>query len=158
MRFMPNGPPAATASDLCTCLLLRKAARRVSQIYDRHLAPFGLTVTQFALLSHVRAYDGIGIGALAGKLVMDPTTLTRNLKPLERDGLIVLAADRNDKRGRNLHLTQAGRDAFKAARPGWQAAQNEIARTLGTQDGPILTAVVDRMLKRLSGREGRLTT
>lgn len=140
------------ASTLCTCLLLRKAARRVSQIYDRHLTPFGLTITQFALLSHIRTYDGIGIGALAGKLVMDPTTLTRNLKPLERQGLIVQVADRNDKRNRNLHLTQAGRDAFRAARPGWEVAQDEIATALGSEDGAALAGVVDRMLDRLSDR------
>lgn len=134
----------------CTCLLLRKAARRVSQIYDRHLAPFGLTITQFALLSHLRTYDGIGIGALAGKLVMDPTTLTRNLRPLERQGLIIQVADRNDKRNRNLHLTQTGRDAFRAARPGWQAAQEEIAGVLGGDDGPALSGAIDRMLQKLS--------
>ena len=50
----------------------------MTQIYDQHLEPFGLTVTQFSLLGHIRSFDGIGIGALAEKLITDPTTLTRN--------------------------------------------------------------------------------
>ena len=65
----------------CTCLRLRKAARRMTQIYGQHLEPFSLTVTQFSLLGHVRAFDGIGIGALAEKLITDPTTLTKNAPP-----------------------------------------------------------------------------
>ena len=77
----------------CTCLRLRKASRRVSQIYDRALEPCGLTVTQYGLLGHIAAFDGIGVGALAARMVMDPTTLTRNLKPLLEQALVVLVPD-----------------------------------------------------------------
>ena len=147
---MIDAPHPISAISPCTCLLLRKAARRVSQIYDHHLAPYGLTITQFALLSHIRTYDGIGIGGLAGKLVMDPTTLTRNLRPLERERLIIQVPDRNDKRNRNLHLTQVGRDALKTARPGWQAAQKEVDAALGQDDGPAMAGAIDRMLQRLA--------
>ena len=65
----------------CTCMRLRKASRRMSQIYDHSLEAAGMTVTQYGLLGHLARYDGIGIGALAEKLIMDPTTLTRNLRP-----------------------------------------------------------------------------
>ncbi|MGE0768375.1 MAG: MarR family winged helix-turn-helix transcriptional regulator [Hyphomicrobiaceae bacterium] len=135
----------------CTCLRLRKAARRVSQIYDQHLQRFGLTVTQYGLLGHVRLHDGIGIGALAEMLVMDPTTLTRNMRPLIRRGLVVMAPNPADRRNRNLHLTAAGREEFAGARSGWEAAQREIAAVLGEKDGPALAATIDRMLERLSG-------
>jgi DNA-binding MarR family transcriptional regulator len=142
----------ATASTApgCNCLRLRKAARRVSQIYDRHLAPHDLTVTQYSLLGHVKAHDGVGIGALAEMLVMDPTTLTRNLRPIERQGLLVMAPDTRDRRNRNLHLTEAGRQRFAAARPSWLAAQRQIDEILGAEDGARLAAVIDRMLERLA--------
>ena len=134
----------------CTCLRLRKAARRVSQIYDQHLEPFGLTVTQYGLLGHIKTHDGIGLGALAHILVMDASTLTRNIRPLVKRGLVVLAAHPSDRRNRNLHLTDAGRAEFAAARPGWLAAQQEIASALGTNDGDLLASVIDRMLEKLS--------
>jgi DNA-binding MarR family transcriptional regulator len=134
----------------CTCLRLRKAARRVSQIYDQHLEPYGLTVTQYGLLGHVKTHDGIGIGELAEKLVMDPTTLTRNLQPLVKRGLVLVVPNPHDRRNRNLHLNDAGRGQFAAARPGWEAAQRRIASVLGVDDGPLLAATIDRMLERLS--------
>ena len=103
----------------CTCMRLRKASRRVSQIYDRSLEPLGLTVTQFGLLGNLDRLDGISIGDLAGRLVMDPTTLTRNLRPLERQGFVVFAPDPNDRRSRCLHLTAAGREpTARPSRPG----------------------------------------
>ncbi len=103
----------------CTCLRLRKASRRVSQIYDHYLQPHGLTITQYGLLAHLSRLDGISIGALAEKLIMDPTTLTRNLRPLERHDFIRLAADPRDRRSRRLHLTEQGRAALIEARPAW---------------------------------------
>jgi len=132
------------------CLRLRKAARRMTQIYDQHLEPFGLTVTQFSLLGHVRSFDGIGIGALADKLITDPTTLTRNLGPLARRNLLVLAQDPNDRRSRRLHLTDKGRDAYVAARPGWAQAQRKIEQTLGDRPASALNDALDHMLERMA--------
>lgn len=134
----------------CTCLRLRKAARRVSQIYDEHLAPLGLTITQYGLLGHLKALDGITIGALAEKLVMDPTTLTRNLRPLERQGFLVFAADPNDKRSRRLHLTDAGRATFDRAKPAWVKAQRHVEQALGGDETAALAAALDRALERLA--------
>src|SRR2546430_7458823 len=121
-----------TASFGCTCLRLRKAARRVTQIYDGHVEPFGLTITQFGLLAHLRVLDGIGIGALAEKLVMDPTTLTRNLRPLARRGLVAMEPDPGDRRSRCLHLTDEGRQILRAARPAWARAQHHVEQVLGS--------------------------
>lgn len=144
-------PVPETGLALCTCLRLRKAARRVSLIYDQHLEPLGLTVTQFGLLAQLNAFDGIGIGDLAEKLIMDPTTLTRNLRPLERDGLVVFTADPHDRRARRLHLTQRGRDAFDAARPAWRRAQRQVEESFGPANTAALNTSLDRMLDRLAG-------
>lgn len=148
----------------CTCSRLRKVTRRVSQIYDRSLEPSGLTVTQYALLAHLAAFDGISIGALADKMVMDPTSLTRSLRPLERQGLIALKPNRDDRRVRSLHLTAAGRCAFDNARPAWARTQRFIELVIGELETPALHAALDRVLERLAGqdelvaRSNRMTT
>jgi DNA-binding MarR family transcriptional regulator len=129
---------------------LRKASRRVSQLYDRHLEPFGLTVTQYGLLGHLTAFEGISIGDLAEKLVMDPTTLTRNLRPLQRQAFVTIKLDPCDRRARVLSLTVQGRKAFDRAKPGWVRAQGHIERLIGDQDTPALNAVLDRVLARLA--------
>jgi len=133
----------------CSALRFRKAARRVTQIYDQLLEPYGLTITQYGLLGYLRHFDGISVGALAEKLVMDPTTLTRNLRPLEREGYVRLTRDDKDRRSRKLCLTDAGRKKHLAARPGWQAAQDKIAAVLGPNDGSLLASTIDRMIEEL---------
>src|SRR5438128_4855802 len=133
------------ASFACTCLRLRKAARRITQIYDGYVEPFGLTITQFGLLAHLRVLDGISVGALAEKLVMDPTTLTRNLRPLERRGLVKLKPDPEDRRSRSLHLTEQGREILRAARPAWARAQRHIEEVFGSSDTGALNAAPDHM-------------
>ena len=133
----------------CSASRFRRAARCVSQIYDHHLEPYGLTITQYGLLGHLQRYNGINIGALADKLVMDPTTLTRNLRPLEKQGLIVLAQDEKDRRSRKLSLTKDGMKKFKAARPGWDAAQEKIATILGPDDSIALATTIDRMIDKI---------
>jgi len=138
------------ASFGCTCLRLRKAARRITQVYDGYVAPLGLTITQFGLLAHLRVLDGIGVGALAEKLVMDPTTLTRNLRPLRRRGFVVLAPDPDDRRSRSLHLTEQGREALRAARPAWARAQRHVEEILGNADAAVLNSALDRMLERFA--------
>ena len=138
------------ASFGCTCLRLRKAARRITQIYDGYVEPFGLTITQFGLLAHVRVLDGIGVGALAEKLVMDPTTLTRNLRPLARRGLVAMEPDPGDRRSRCLHLTDEGRQILRAARPAWARAQHHVEAVLGSAAAAVLNGELDRMLERFA--------
>jgi DNA-binding MarR family transcriptional regulator len=134
----------------CTCSRIRKAARRVTQIYDQFLEPAGLTITQYGLLAYLRRQDGITIGALAEKMIMDPTTLTRNLRPLEREGLIKLVADPNDRRARLLYLTARGRAAFEKAKPAWAKAQRHLETVLGEADTEVINTVLDRSLARLA--------
>jgi DNA-binding MarR family transcriptional regulator len=134
----------------CTALRLRKAARRISQIYDQHLETAGLTITQYGLLAQIRSLEGISVGALAEKMVMDPTTLTRNLRPIEREGLVTLTPDPRDKRARCLHLTEKGLAAHRAARGAWAGAQKYVEDTLGAEDAIVLHDALDRMLDRLA--------
>jgi len=133
----------------CTALRFRKAARRVSQIYDHCLAPYGLSITQYGLLAHIQRLEGVTIGALAAELVMDPTTLTRNLRPLQQRDLVALTPSKEDRRQREMRLTKKGRESLKKARPGWEQAQRHIAELLGPDHAP-LSGAIDRMLSRLS--------
>ncbi len=145
---MASSPPPP---DVCTAARVRKASRRVSQIYDRELEPYDLTVTQFGLLAQLRAAPGAAIGALAESMVMDATTLSRNLRPLERRGLVSAEADRDDGRVRKLKLTPQGRAALERAMAGWRAAQSQIAAALGADEMKALNAALDRALERLAG-------
>lgn len=133
----------------CTCFRLRRATRQVTQIYDDHLAEFGLTVTQFSLLGHLRSMSGASIGALADAMVMDPTSLTRALRPLERQGLLELRADATDRRARCVHLADLGRAAYERARVGWQRAQDQIGDLLGDDGLPKLNSALDDLTARL---------
>src|SRR5438477_11657504 len=142
--------PAKPKTLGCTCMRLRKASRRLSQIYDHSLESAGMTVTQYGLLGHLAKFDGIGIGALAERLIMDPTTLTRNLRPLERQGFVVTKPDRRDKRSRCLHLTASVRAAFESAKPAWVRAQRRIEKALGGAETWALNAALDRVLERLA--------
>src|SRR6516225_5555229 len=100
----------------CTCFRVRGAARRVTQIYGRHLAPTGLKISQFSLLGFVSAEGPVSIGRLSELLTTDRTTLTRNLRPLLSAGLIERATS-GDKRRHELVATTAGRATFKRALP-----------------------------------------
>ena len=142
-------PPSKPKTLGCTCIRLRKASRRLSQIYDHSLEAAGMTVTQYSLLGHLARFDGIGVGALAEKLIMDPTTLSRNLRPLERQGFVAMKSDRRDRRSRCLHLTANGRAAFEAAKPAWVRAQRHIEQALGGAETSALNAALDRVLEKL---------
>ena len=115
--------PTDRKPEICNCLALRQAARHVTQFYDRNLAEVGLRTTQYSILAKLNRHGPLTIGALADDLVMDRTTLGRNIKPLERDGLIVIEAGRDDRRSRQLQVTEAGRHRLQAAGERWARAQ-----------------------------------
>jgi DNA-binding MarR family transcriptional regulator len=129
---------------------LRKVTRRVTQIYDTYLAPSGLTAPQFGMVATISARPGIAIGELAELLAMDATTLTRNLRPLERSGHVAIAAHAEDRRRRMIMLTKQGAAALRAAKPMWRRAQDEVARRVGAQDLVALHAALDTTLPRLA--------
>jgi DNA-binding MarR family transcriptional regulator len=134
----------------CTCLRLRKATRRVTQIYDQMLEPSGLTIAQFSLLARLLVQKEISIGELAEALVTDPTTLTRNIKPLNERGLLLIVYDAEDRRRRLVTLTKEGRALIPVAYPLWRKAQAHLASLLGGNETALLNKALDRSLARLT--------
>ena len=114
----------------CTCFNLRKAARAVTQAYDKAMRPSGLRATQFSLLSAVSKLGPVGIKDLAKELVMDRTTLGRNLKVLS-DRRLLDIGEGDDRRYRPITLTPQGRQSLDLALPLWRQAQTRIADSLG---------------------------
>ena len=114
----------------CACANLRRAARAVSQIYDAELRDTGLTIAQFTLLQALDLAGEITQGGLGRLLVIDSTTLTRTLKPLERKGWIERRAGK-DRREKQIVLTRSGRSLFARAVPAWNRAQDRVRRRIG---------------------------
>jgi DNA-binding MarR family transcriptional regulator len=117
----------------CNCHAVRAAARHITQAYDQFLAPAGLRTNQFSILAKLKRMGPLTINALAEAMVMDRTTLGRNVLPLERDGLIRIAPAAADRRAKELHLTKAGAHRFQAARKGWAAAQARFESAYGAK-------------------------
>src|SRR5438874_850544 len=101
--------------DTCLCLHLQRAARAVARRFDELMRPAGLTSGQFSLLMSLNRPEPATMRAVAELLAMDRTTLTANLKPLERRGLVRIKIDQDDRRSRRLVLTAKGRAALIAA-------------------------------------------
>src|SRR5262245_43542443 len=103
--------------DHCLCLAAQRAARTLARRFDEALRPAGLTSGQFSLLMSLNRPQPPSIGAVADLLAMDRTTLTANLKPLEKRGLVQITVDRDDRRARRVALTRSGRTALRSALP-----------------------------------------
>ena len=132
-------------SSTCQCIILRKAARRTSAIYDEALAPSGINVAQFSLLRHVSRLEPVSFTALGSVMELDRSTVGRNVKLLERRGLIAIAPGDSDLREATAALTDGGRVVLREAEPAWKRAQARIESTLGA-DG---TAALHRLLEDL---------
>jgi DNA-binding MarR family transcriptional regulator len=126
--------------DHCLCFATQRAARSLARRFDEALRPIGLTSGQFSLLMSLNRPEPPTVGAVAALLGMDRTTLTANLKPLEREGLVESAVDPADRRGRLLVLTTAGKKKLKAALPIWTRTHAEIDERLVRADAPSLRA------------------
>ena len=114
----------------CSCGNLRRASRAVTQLYDGVLQASGLKATQFTLLVAAAELKSAPVSQMAEALVMDRTTLTRNLKPLVKDGLLTVEPG-EDRRSRWIRLTPKGRRALAEALPLWDRAQNRVIQGLG---------------------------
>jgi DNA-binding MarR family transcriptional regulator len=116
--------------DRCLCLHVQRAARALARKFDEALRPFGLTNGQFSLLVSLNRPSPPTIGEVAQLLAMDRTTLTANLKPLERRKLLHVVVDYKDRRNRRLQITNAGRNALAAAVPVWRSTHDEVDKQL----------------------------
>jgi DNA-binding MarR family transcriptional regulator len=117
----------------CTCLAVRQAARHVTQFYDQHLASVGLRTTQFSILARLRRRGPMTINTLADDMVMDRTTVGRNILPLEREGFLSIEPGRRDRRSKELRLTDAGLERLRTGYEGWKQAQREFAAAFGDE-------------------------
>lgn len=147
----------------CTCAMLRRTSRRVTQIYDQALRPAGLRLTQYSVLAHLSRHspavdrggrgspadialtDGMSITELAERLAMDRSTLTRNLRPMVRAGWIRVGPGSNNRQ-RAVQVTPPGRARFEEARPLWQEAERRFRRAVGKSEAERLRVLLDRVL------------
>jgi|SRR6266478_1629516 DNA-binding MarR family transcriptional regulator len=120
--------------DHCLCLHVQRAARMVARRFDEALRPLGLTNGQFSLLTSLNRAEPATMGTTATLLAMDRTTLTAALKPLTRGGFVEVTIDPEDRRGRRLTLTRAGKSLLASAVPIWKRTHAEVERLLDGKD------------------------
>ena len=117
----------------CNCFAVRQAARYVTQFYDQHLAAIGLRTSQWSILAKLKGLGPMTINRLAADLVMDRTTLGRNIQPLERQGFIEIRPGTTDRRVKEIHLTPAGAERVRAGVKLWAAAQARFEAAFGAK-------------------------
>jgi DNA-binding MarR family transcriptional regulator len=128
-----NTPPEfERLAAICLCTNVRRASRMITKLYDDFLEPSGLLATQFIVLGAISAQPSIALTPLADKLAMDPTTLARNLKPLERDGFIEVLKG-TDRRTRVLKITEQGLQTLARAYPFWEKAHTWMVSQIGEE-------------------------
>ena len=126
-RAAPHAEPApASLTDLaCACATARQVARVLTQLYDTWLGGTGLEAPQFALLMALEKQGAVSQAAIGRRYALDKTTISRNLKVLERKGLIV-SSSADDKRERRFTLTTEGDKRLASAKPAWKKAQEHL--------------------------------
>lgn len=132
--------PGAECRCVCTCL--RRAARAVTQFYDEAFRPSGYRATQVSILAALAGTGPVTVSGLAEETVTDRTTLTRNLKLLEKKGLVCLEPGK-DRRQRRVCLTKQGGRVLEKTRASWASAQEKVARKMGKEK-------LERMIADLS--------
>ena len=126
----------------CVCNKARMAARVVTRSYDEALRPVRLRATQFALLVALGSDGAMSIAALAKLMAMDPSTLTRNLRPLETGGLVA-RGEEGWRRSKSVEITAKGRARLQQGLPLWRSAQSEVLRKLGPSSWSRVQAGLD---------------
>ncbi|RVU36523.1 MarR family transcriptional regulator [Hwanghaeella grinnelliae] len=139
-------------SPACTGALLRRAMRRMTQIYDDALRPFDLKLTQYSLLVNLINRPGISITDLADLLETDRTTLSRNLGPLQKRGLIATESAASGRR-RKLTVTDEGKSLLQAVFPAWREAETRVRGILGPNDTTELHDLLQGFLAQTRGHD-----
>jgi DNA-binding MarR family transcriptional regulator len=136
--------------ETCACHRIRMAARAVTRAYDEALRPVGLRATQVSLLAAVAAEGALSISALAASAGMDRSTLTRNLAPLEAEGLLAVG-DEGWRRSRTLRVTAKGRARLERAVPHWERAQKRLQKELGGESWAEVQTGLDHLIRNAKG-------
>jgi DNA-binding MarR family transcriptional regulator len=126
----------------CPAIRVRQASRALTRVYDDALRPIGLQMSQFSVLVAIASFAEAGatISAVAAALVMDRTTLTRNLRPLERSGFVRITRAHGDARARLVVLSHRGEKIIEQAYPLWETALGRVRAVLGPRKLRILNA------------------
>jgi DNA-binding MarR family transcriptional regulator len=132
--------------ELCACHKVRMAARAVTRLYDDTLRSSGLRATQLSVLVAVGIDDVTSITALAKFMGMDRSTLTRNLSPLEKEGLIRVGLE-GWRRSRAVEITKKGRSRLREALPLWEKAQQTLMRKLGDRKWDVIRDDLDDLIR-----------
>ncbi|MFI5402385.1 MAG: MarR family winged helix-turn-helix transcriptional regulator [Planctomycetota bacterium] len=140
----------AEAARVCACFNFRKASRAVTQFFDTVLQPSGLRSTQFVILVRIGADGSTGLPALARGLHVDRSTLTRNLQPLAREGLLKISGGRGE-RASAVRLTPKGERALLATVPLWEKAQTRFVDLFGTERWSAMLTDLDRVVNAARG-------
>jgi DNA-binding MarR family transcriptional regulator len=146
MSIIDKTPDDRTSETPCNCASIRQAARRVTRFYDLALAPTGLRITQYPVLSWLAISGPMTMNVLAERVAIDRATLGHNLRPLEAQGLVTVAAG-EDRRSRVVTLTDAGRRRLREARPAWHKAQQTFEAAFGPEDSAALRETMERVAR-----------
>ena len=146
----PDAQILAEVEATCLCLNVRKMARVLTHHYEAHLQLGDLRITQFSLLVAIALAREVPLTRLAEVLAMDRTTLARNLKPLERQNLVVVGTSTQDRRVRVITLTAQGRQKVDEALPLWKQAQTQMMSLLGSQQSQALLVDAQAVVERIS--------
>ncbi len=139
--------PKRTDIHRCACTILRQAARVATQHFDTALATSGLRISQLSVLTTLSYVGPKSINELAEVMVLDRTTLGRNLKPLQRDGYIAIEADKDDRRTKKLALTKKGSSVALKAMDSWGDAQTKFENAIGLDNAIALSKLLRQVVK-----------
>lgn len=145
---MPRNDPShiKLSADLpCLCALLRKAGRILTKKYDGYLKGSGLRITQYSMLMNIRLNPESTVSHLSDLLRMDQTTVTRNLKVLEKLQYIKMEPDSADHRIRRVAVTDIGKAVLRQTRSSWEAAQKDAVQRLGVEETMALVEALHRL-------------
>ena len=146
--FMTTPPHSQNDAHLdlpCLCALLRKAGRVVTKEFDGYLKGSVLRITQYSLLMNIRFNPGITVSQLSELLRMDQTTVTRNVKILEKLETVSIEQDRFDHRIKRISVTDHGKSVLRKTRSAWEEAQHNVTQTLGIEQTKALINALQRL-------------
>jgi DNA-binding MarR family transcriptional regulator len=139
---------ARKMAEECPALRVRQASRVLTKLYDEKLVPFGLRASQLPVLAAAALFGGSGatMSRLAKAVLMDRTTLTRSIEPLERAGLLRVARSPEDARTKIVAITRAGERMIESIFPAWERVLRQIKNTLGAEMLTNLHAQLDQVI------------
>lgn len=133
------------ATSACNYATVRRAARKLGQLYDDIVAQSGIKATQQGLLYQIQASGEPTMGEIASAMIMDLSALGHTLKPLIRDGYVETFADKDDRRIRRVRLTKAGEKKLAEAMKLWKVAQQRLEDRVGAEKAEKLRAALDEI-------------